>query len=103
MSLLDILITMAIAAYAMLGGALLNAAITAPENYLKLMSKNWKDIFSILAGGAALIIGGVLIMAFQIEPATSIDDNPLIYLGIAHIAIGGIFWLCRKISIDILL
>ncbi|WP_148043721.1 hypothetical protein [Paracoccus methylarcula] len=89
MTATDIMITFMIALYAMIGGAFLNAAITAPDNCHRVLSEIlgpirkyllWVGVFASVAYPLAGLAG--------IAPATGgVFSLPGVWIGLANIAL----------------
>lgn len=97
MNFLELLVAILIAIYAMIGGAFLNAAITAPHNTRKLLIRMWNSIFELMIYGGAIfataVIGGLLTMGQY----SSFFANPFFWGGLAELVFGGMFWVCGVI------
>ena len=97
MSFLELIAAILIAFYAMVGGAFLNASITAPENTLRLLARMWQSVFEMTAYGVMLFAISLLTGFIFSDDYVSFISNPFIWSGAAQIAVVGIFWVCRAI------
>lgn len=96
MSMLEFMAAAVIAVYAMVGGAFINAAITAPENMRKLLISGWKSIIEFLLYGVAFLVCAVIVTAIT-WPNSDLSMNPFLWMSAAHLALFGAFYGCRRI------
>ncbi|RWR08528.1 hypothetical protein [Paenirhodobacter populi] len=89
-----------VAVYAMVGGAFINASITAPENAAKLLSAGWESVLLFLLYGIAFLVIWIAVQVFT--PNLPIEKNPFLWVSAAHICLYLVFLGCRRI-IEILL
>lgn len=101
MNLLEFVAAVAIALYAMTGGAFINAAITAPENLRKLLIAGRQSVFEFMVYGMAFLVVGMGATVF-LGDAGSLIGNPFLWMAAAHLALYGVFRGCRMI-VEILL
>ncbi|WP_306150616.1 hypothetical protein [Roseovarius sp. MMSF_3281] len=96
MAFIDIFVAVLIAAYAMIGGAFLSAALTAPKNTLKILAAMSQHLFEFLIFGLALVATGPITFLLG---ALSIFDNPFLWIGVAHLLLCLAFYACYVVSI----
>lgn len=101
MNVFEIFAAISIAIYAMIGGAFLNAAITAPANMRRLLSHMWQSVFELTFYGAAIFLVSLVVGFLMRSEYTHTFSNPFIWSGAAQLAVVGIFWGCRLI-VDVL-
>lgn len=98
MTLLEFTAAAAIAVYAMVGSAFLNAAITAPQNTAKILHRIWPELYgTYLIGG--LVILGATVLAFVIM---GVFIGPLLAISAAHI-LSYVLMLAARQIVEILL
>ena len=97
MSFLELIAAIMIAFYAMVGGAFLNASITAPDNTRRLLVRMWQSVFEMTAFGVLLLATSLVTGFVFRDDYASFIANPFIWSGAAQIAVVGIFWVCRAI------
>lgn len=96
MSFLEFLAAAVLAVYAMVGGAFLNASITAPQNAAKVLVAGWQTIFEFLINGVLILLICVVLW-FLLDTTEPFHHNPFIWVGAGHLALGAIFYWCRVI------
>ena len=104
MTIVDIAVTILIALYAMIGGAFLNAAITAPANCKKLLDAIWNPVRNTLfwtgiLASIAYPLGEIAGVAPQTD---GLFELPGVWVALAHIALAVLLRGCHFASTTLL-
>lgn len=103
MGLIEILITAIIATYAMTGGALISASITAPDNTKRLLSRATMSLHENISRAGAVLCP---LLAFAISTvygpfssgASLLAYNPMVWWAVAHVIFIVLILVCRRIA-----
>ncbi|WP_145693789.1 hypothetical protein [Gemmobacter caeni] len=94
MTLTEFIVVLAIALYAMVGGAFINAAITTPVRCLQVLNWMWPEVIStFLLTGAGFIAAGAGMAAMNFEIGIGIFA-----VGSAHLSLFILFLYARRIA-----
>ncbi|WP_417714223.1 hypothetical protein [Pseudophaeobacter arcticus] len=97
MTPLEVFAAIAIALFTMIGGVLLNAAITSPRNCIKTVEFLHKWVRSLLGGSLALAIYALLNRYIR-HTSDSLTTDPLMLISIIGFVFFGLFLLAEKIA-----
>ena len=103
MNPIEIAVTLLIGTYAMVGGALLNASITSPQNAKKILDFFTAFTLTMMVGievaiGFLIIIIGEVTGWFDISPSETLGENLIVWFGCAHFLFEIIIYACKWIT-----
>lgn len=98
MNLGEFVVLTVVALYAMVGGAFINAAITAPARCLRVLAWMWGEVINtFLVTGFSLTIGGV-VLGLLVEKTWAEVGGGVTALGLAHLSLFVLFLGARRVA-----
>lgn len=97
MSIFDAFLTILIGLYVMVGGALLNAAFTAPANCKKFLDYLTPDHHERLAQVLYILAPVLALIGVHRVESGPLGGNPALWLALAHVGLFLVLVLCKKI------